>query len=359
MGQVSSIFGGVGTRGNQRSSSNNSALLEASMNGDLDLVKELVGGQIHASKTARDVVNESDSAGNAAIHGAVYGNHMNVLKYLIESCNADCLSRNGIGCSPLWLAAGYGHADIFQYLLDYIMKENDKKTYLEALNATNSTGDTPLIAAASRGHTNVIDIIFHHVEGIKDDNLSMLQQILIFENKSGDTALSVATGIGHIGTVEVLLQWSKKVDGNIIDKKNSNGLTPLLIACERGHEGIAHTLVREGACPIRDKNGASPLAVAAFCGCIDVAQKLLDIDFGKALIDVPDDSGGSTPLWLAARTGNKKMVELLLKYGANQTIRNKDGLTPYEAASKYDKQQVIEVFEQIASTSASEQKQTF
>ena len=370
MGQVSSIgslFNGndndnnVGVVGQEETAETlASLLLDPCMKGDLDRVKRLVGERINATTSARDVVNAQDSAGNASIHGAVFGNHIDVVKYLVGKCGADYMSSNGIGCSPLWLAAGYGHDDILRYLLEYIMKninssEDEDIYYLNAFNAVNSTGDTPLIAAAFRGHSIITDIILSQAESVNDNHQVILRKVLTFENKGGDSALSVAAGMGHVETVETLLKWSKKVDinDNLINKRNSNGLTPLLVACERGHEIIACTLVKNGASPLRDKNGASPLAVAAFCGCLDVVEKLLELDFGKDLLNVRDGTGGSTPLWLAARTGNKKMVELLLQYGANQNITNKDELSPFEAAVKYEKRQVIEVFEQISKANSS------
>eukprot|EP00978_Attheya_sp_CCMP212_P035759 scaffold157549_cov40-Attheya_sp.AAC.1 len=129
----------------------------------------------------------------------------------------------------------------------------------------------------------------------------------------------------------------------MLNVKNQKGLTPLLVACERNHASIAKTLIDRGALPLTDKDQKSPLAVASFCGCEDVVSTLLELDFGKELLDVPDGTG-ATPLWLAARTGNAKMVRLLLDAGANATLPNQQGLSPEEAATKYKKTAVMDLF---------------
>jgi ankyrin repeat protein len=57
------------------------------------------------------------------------------------------------------------------------------------------------------------------------------------------------------------------------------------------------------------------------------------------------DDAGSTPLWLACRTGNLKMVELLIEAGADETIADNEGLAPKDVASKYKKVKVDEYFQ--------------
>ena len=241
--------------------------------------------------------------------------------------------------SPLWLAAGYGHEDVMKYLLDKVSCNTNN--FIETINMDNSSGDSPLIAAASRGHVGILDVILRQIERIDSESMEL---IIAKTNNSGDTALSVASGAGEIKCVDFLINWAMKVKegADIINFTNKNNLTPLLIACERGHADIAIKLVESGASPIKDKNGASPFSVAAFCGCTEVVEKLLHHDFGKRLLNAKDDAGGCTPLWLAARTGNRKMVNILLQSGADLTIANNDGLTPLKAAEKYSKQDVID-----------------
>mmetsp|Transcript_23617 Transcript_23617/g.36434 ORF Transcript_23617/g.36434 Transcript_23617/m.36434 type:complete len:339 (-) Transcript_23617:77-1093(-) len=329
----------------QKISKPDAILLQPSMEGDLDKVKDIVGSQITPSMTAQSIVNATDAAGNSAIHGAVFSGHMHVVKFLVEACSADTSQKNDLGCSPLWLAAGYGHEDILQYLVQIIFTDPDEDKQRELLNSPNSTGDTPLIAAASRGHANIIQLLLVAASSRFNEKESFAMQMLMHKNKGGDSALSVAVGAGNESALKVLIEWDykNKEEDKVINCKNQKGLTPLLIACERGDSNLAFVLIENGALPLCDANGSSPLSVAAFCGCEDVVRQLLQLSMGKELLNSPDTKGrGCTPLWLASRTGNHKIVNILLEAGADPNIPNDDGITPMGAAEKYKKQEVID-----------------
>jgi len=341
MGQSISRSGGAG----------NAALLQACISGDMEEVKRQVGRHIASDKCSlADFVNKPcDSQGNAAVHGCAFGGHQEILQFLVEDCGADALSaRNDLGCSALWLAAGYNHAEVLKYLLGRIAAISTLVlSPAEIVMGENCTGDTPLLAAASRGHVEVCRLLLEAVE--KHSGGSAVDAIRR-TNNSGDTPLAVAVGAGHGDELlDLFLRYdiandSDKAEDRALNMRNRNGLTPLLVACERNSAAIALKLIEGGALPLRDSNGACPLAVASFCGCDDVVEALLSIDVGKQLLNDQDEAGGCTPLWLAARTGNAKMVRLLLDAGADATIKNSEGLTPEEAAIKYDKKKVMDVF---------------
>lgn len=344
----------------QRASKPEAQLLQPSMEGDLAKVKDIIGSKITPSNRAESIANASDSAGNSAIHGAVFSGHMHVVKFLVESCSADTGLTNNLGCSPLWLAAGYGHEDIVQYLIqsrtftnfDDDVSINNQKDFL---NAQNSTGDTPLIAAASRGHATIIQMLLDAAITCTcagDDESSFAMCMLKHKNKGGDSALSVAVDGDKEAVLRVLMGWAddddskNKEEDRLINNKNEKGLTPLLIACERGNANLACILIENGALPICDANGSSPLSVAAFCGCEDVVTELLRLPFGQDLLNSSSDDTkgrGCTPLWLASRTGSHKIVKILLEAGADPDTPNVDGITPIEAAEKYKKQEVLDV----------------
>ena len=340
MGQSISRSGGAG----------NAALLQACISGDMQEVKRQVGRHIASDKCSlADFVNQPcDSQGNAAVHGCAFGGHQDILQFLVEDCGADALSaRNDLGCSALWLAAGYGHVELLKYLLERIASVSSLVlSPAEIVMGENSTGDTPLLAAASRGHVEVCRLL---CEAVEKHSGGSAADAIRRTNNSGDTPLAVAVGAGHGDELlDLFLKYdatnSSSSDNRALNMRNRNGLTPLMVACERNSAAIALKLIEAGALSLRDSNGACPLAVASFCGCDDVVEALLSIDFGKQLLNDQDKAGGCTPLWLASRTGNAKMVRLLLDAGADATIKNSDGLTPEEAAVKYDKKKVMEIF---------------
>ena len=54
--------------------------------------------------------------GNHALGAASCGGHLELVKALVEK-GAPLELKNQIGTSPLWLAAGYGHADVLDFLI--------------------------------------------------------------------------------------------------------------------------------------------------------------------------------------------------------------------------------------------------
>ncbi len=73
-------------------------------------------------------------------------------------------------------------------------------------------------------------------------------------------------------------------------------------------------LLGKGARPdIQDRNGTTPLAIAAQLGWVEGAEMLLR---GRAAVDMPN-SRGETPLILAVQKRDAAMVRLLLGKGAN------------------------------------------
>ncbi|WBZ97350.1 ankyrin repeat domain-containing protein [Chryseobacterium wangxinyae] len=53
------------------------------------------------------------------------------------------------------------------------------------------------------------------------------------------------------------------------------------------------------------------------------------------------DSTGTTPLFWAVKSGNKELVELLLKYKADKKHKDSMGLSPFEYALKTDNKEII------------------
>ena len=335
------------------------SLIQPSISGDLKTIKQLIGTYIgEDGNDYRNFVNATDADGNAAVHAAAFAGHLEVLKFLVETCHASLLTpKNNLGCSPLWLAAGYGHEE----LLKYILKRNSiDETAGKISHLNNSTGDSPLLAAASCGHATICEILLTHFDDTKtnpDNNnnqvVDVVQSNLLYVcNRKGDSPLSVSAAAGHENVVDILLKWEDKYnksnkDGTNVNRVNGLGLTPLMIACERNQAKIAVKLIEHGALPISDSNGESPLAVASFCGCEDVVLELLELDFGKNLLNTANTKTGNTPLWLAARTGNEKMVRILMSHGADDSIPNKENLTPYQAAVQFKKQKVIDFFDSM------------
>ena len=257
--------------------------------------------------------------------------------------------------------------DCLKYLIDNLAQRKDASVFVQSLLDVNNTGDSPFLAAASKGNTEVckallasIDNFFNSEERDNSNNQmkdDIKRKLLSSANNGGDTPLKVAVAAGHdtelltlLLETDVLLkqQDASTTDEMCINRKNNSGLSPLIVASERNLPSVVELLMKYDAdINIRDSKGRNALAVASFCGCEDVVKFLLSCMKESAsvasLLNGKDDLG-CTALWLASRTGNLSMVKLLIEAGADETIGDNEGLIPKEVASKYKKEKLEEYF---------------
>lgn len=352
------------------STSEESDLRKFAADGDLDRVQQMIGQYIAASSSSylsssthevvdqnlRDFVNRKDKDGNTAVMYAIVSGHLEIVKFITQSCGGDISIQNRQQFSPIWLAAGYGHVSILKYLICQLSESQDQDGKIESNSATlwnqlmmtNNTGDTPFTAAVSRNHYDVcVELLKRAKEQDMGSNdrrqMSAVKELLWHKNKSGDSPLSVAVSCGHGGRLlDLLLDTEECIDIHHdeirpLNTRNSKGLTPFLVACERNFDFIVKKLIEKGSSFVNDeRDGRSPLALASFCGCKDVVELLLSNESGIKLLN-KQDQHGCTPVWLAARTGNKAIFKILVSAGADTKIRNRAGLDVYDVATKYKK----------------------
>uniref|UniRef100_A0A7R9ZJE4 Uncharacterized protein n=1 Tax=Craspedostauros australis TaxID=1486917 RepID=A0A7R9ZJE4_9STRA len=280
-------------------------------------------------------VNTSDPQGNTALHGAVFSGHMDVVRYLIEECHSDIDQQNGLGCSPTWLAAGYDRCEVLQYLLK---RHPDPKSALLSTVAANKTGDTPLVAAASKGNVAACQLLKQMASELDVP----WGQMVLRRNKGNDNALNVAIAGGH-NQDELLDPFLAELSGADLDEPNTKGLSPFLIASERDDVKLAKKLLSKGASwNVQDSNGSSPLSIAAFCGNPHIIKEVL---LQKEELRDRQNRNGCTALWLAVRAGRPEVVDALLEGGCDPSISNKDGLSPLDAAKKYKRDAIARLLE--------------
>lgn len=69
------------------------------------------------------------------------------------------------------------------------------------------------------------------------------------------------------------------------------------------------------------------------------------LDEGYCTVNEKRKGGDMTPLMFAARDSTPEMVELLLSYGAEQTAKDKNGMTAYDYATKFEKTEIVKLLE--------------
>eukprot|EP00903_Cladosiphon_okamuranus_P015150 g14008.t1 len=136
-------------------------------------------------------------------------------------------------------------------------------------------------------------------------------------NKNRDVHAAAAQG--NLAEVKAFLKA-----GGIIDKRDADRWTPLMLAAREGHIEVARQLLRSGAAlEARDGDKWTAMHVAAANGHPQCCQLLLDRGGNPRAVD----ENKRTPLHWATRYGYAAVVELLLKRGADPNFKDAEGKT--------------------------------
>ena len=182
---------------------------------------------------------------------------------------------------PLYYASRLGLRDLAEYLIT---------KHPEHVNARGGVRVTPMHAAASAGHANILSLLTEHGADVNG------------RNEDGDTPLHRALVNRKLGAWQFLLD-----NGADINAGNDFNHTPLSYAAALGHIEFARMLLERGA-----------------------------------VIDAPDN-GGRTPLHLAAEYDRTQSARLLLENGADVNARDESGETPSQLGSRYGRHAVVEL----------------
>jgi ankyrin repeat protein len=125
--------------------------------------------------------------------------------------------------------------------------------------------------------------------------------------------------------VKLLLQSG----ADVTVKRLTDGWSPLLIACHKGHESIAQLLIDAGAdANMRSNGGYAPLHGACDEGNENAVKLLIE---SGADINVVDDEG-QTPLHMACQEreeedyrGRRQVIRHLILAGADTQLRDEEG----------------------------------
>uniref|UniRef100_A0A914I8G2 K Homology domain-containing protein n=1 Tax=Globodera rostochiensis TaxID=31243 RepID=A0A914I8G2_GLORO len=316
---------------NALSSTQNTALIYACASGHIECVRELLA-------TGRCDLTIRNEAGHCALMEAANIGNVEIMKALIQhgakvTCVVESVEYKE---SPLTLAAFKGHYDAAKYLLSLMSEtknEQEEEELYTALIEASMDGhvENPLTLAAGGGHNEMVKLLLDSGADLEEPN------------DEGYTPLMEASREGHLDVVELLLNRGANVNAKIED-----GLeTPLTLAASGGFKNVVELLVLLGGdLTIGER---TPLYEACQEGHEEVAQfivqhlrksyslQVVQKDLNEALLctagidsdsicDLLIENGAQidcfskenrTPLMEAARQNCTKVVELLIKKGAD------------------------------------------
>ncbi|XP_075225754.1 no mechanoreceptor potential C [Lycorma delicatula] len=311
--------------------------------------------------------------GQTAVHiAAKYGNEETLM--LILEDGGDPLYKAKNGETPLHLACGSCKSNIVKTLINFVKEKKSPEVATTYINMTNEDGESALHYGAKISKKEVTN-------DLEDKEVVRL----LLENgaetsiQSKSTQETVFHYCAFVGNNDVLVEMLARMSATdvlkALNRQNSAGWTPLLIACHQGHSEMVNTLLSNHArVDVFDNEGRSALHLAAERGYLQVCDALLThkafinsksrvgrtalhlaalngyanlckflVQDHNAVIDVLT-LRKQTPLHLAAGAGQLEVCKLLLEMGANIDATDDQGQKPIHAAAQNNYSEVAKLF---------------
>ena len=144
---------------------------------------------------------------------------------------------------------------------------------------------------------------------------------------------------------EVMVNSQDDVAIDLIDinAHDQIGYTPIIVAIESGNNEIVKVLVENGA-NLYEKHpvfGKLTLHTACYYENEEAVEILLKAD--RKLVNVHSGNDGWLPLQDATLKSNARIVEILLKYGANPLLTDAHGGTAMDMATEFGKGVIVKL----------------
>ncbi|XP_068748124.1 serine/threonine-protein phosphatase 6 regulatory ankyrin repeat subunit B-like isoform X2 [Montipora capricornis] len=270
---------------------------------------------LNSAQADQDVKAGRSASGDTLLHLAVDNKDIEVVKSLVQA-GAPPDEQNNVGKTPLHIAAIKGDEEMVKFL--HTAKANP--------NILDNEEMTPLHYAAHGGHQAVI---LYFLEKFKVDASA--------RNRDGSTLLHMTCQAGNLEASTALIKR-----GVLVHMPNKSGGLSIHDAARKGHVGLLKLLLEKGVpVNIKNKNKYTPLHIAALNRKHLAAQLL--VGFG-ADVSVVGGVSKETPLHMAAKVkGGEKVVDVLIKSGADPDTAKEDGERALHLAARCGNLDVVKL----------------
>ena len=325
--------------------------------------------------STKTTANAQTAAGDTPLHFACHSGVLDVVQFLTEQRHSDQTIQNKEGILPLHVACDQSSLEVVKLVCNC------------NVNAQTVNSDTPLHIACRRDDQAAAEIVAFLVhnkgadrsvldgcghspihEACKERDLALVKSLTAsttvnYQDERGNTPLHIACNSQclevakflineaqtkadlsiqnhhgdlplHIACKNCSLSLTKLLSGCDPNVKNSDGNTPLHVACEQEAVDCVKYLVEERSCDISVQNSDRklPLHYAASTASLDLVQLVRHCEVNSRT------ASGDTPLHIACRKSNKRIVQYLLKeLNCDPNIQNKKGELPLHiACSQWD-----------------------
>ncbi|CAB0043965.1 unnamed protein product, partial [Trichogramma brassicae] len=288
-------------------------------------------------------VSIKDKSGSTPLHWAVKCRNKKLVELLLKrSANPNFIDQDG--STPLHYICEKVDDDDLAKMLFKFCDENNRRLRLDV---QNKLGNTPLHEAVECGDKKVVVELL--LRRGPSPNLA---------NAKGSTPLHIISNNDDSqGLAELFFKICDDLGQTVwVDARDKEGNTPLHEAFIHRNRQLVELLVKRGAdLNIANNDGSTFLhLISKYID--DEDDELVELFFEiwderqqTAQIDARDKSG-NVPLHLALEYHNNKLVELLLRRGADQSLANNYGGTPLHLISNYiddEDDELVELFFEI------------
>lgn len=304
-----------------------------------------------------------DKNGLNALHYAIIGGHCDIVEYLLDNFKEISINQSDADMfSPLHMAALNGDSRMVKLLLG-------KRANVQFMNRQKHT---PLHLAAQKGYTDIINLLIEHGANVNAHDLHdcspLSLAILSCHEDAAEVLIRKGTRLNHeefcgitvvyravwnnmINITKALLDGGAKIiqsqyllhtairnnnydmvkilhkGGAILNIRDEQGHTPLMMACVYNNFQISKYLLNNGA-PVNTRNELTGLTALHICVDSIRDPRTFEVFLELLLSYGADINAGSfmgNILFHAIMAGNLNAACTLIKYGADVNLREERG----------------------------------